>query len=228
MPLNHLACQSHRLHNFDSKRYIQPTELLIFFGMRHRQRISCTPLESTNIWLVLQCQGCPVQGKPVLASHPRAVKSTCPRLAVSSSMQVSLLGEPRRFTTAFLALGDVGRKHAGVFSLRTNQFTLCFALYTWKTPGLLYRTIEGQCRSSSALPTSGDEAIKGSEAHLGVHDSHDIRSKQNEAKYVLMMPIPDPPRTAARIVTPRGHNRRRWVLLGLGREADRRKDLSHK
>lgn len=52
--------------------------------------------------------------------------------------------------------------------------------------------------------------------------SHGICSNENEGNNVLM-PMPDPPRTSARIVTPRIHNRRRWVAgLLVGRENDRK------
>lgn len=155
--LNERACQS-ALHKFDPKSYIQPKESLIFFGMRHRQRIGCTPLESTNTWLALHRQARRAQGTPVAALYPRAVKSTGHRLERPSSMRRFLVEEPGRFTAY---LDEPGRKEAGVLSLGTNEFTASLALFTWKTLGLLYRPSRASVDRDQLLHTSGDEAIQG-------------------------------------------------------------------
>jgi len=74
-----------------------------------------------NTRLVVHHQGHQEMGKNFLAIQKRAIESMFRGLARLSLMQRSLSANPRCFTTLHY---DTRSKIAGIFSLRTDEFTM--------------------------------------------------------------------------------------------------------
>ena len=182
-----------------SKRRIPPRVSLPLFGMQHRQRISCTPLENMNIRSALHRHEDPVE-RTILALDSTAVESCYRRLARVSSIQGSLFEEPRCFTAC---RDDAPRKEARILSSVADELTVGLTQCIWKTFSLFRRRWTANVLLGQPSHGSPDR-----NAHLvDPQSSHDICSKKGKNKNV-MMAIPNPRQTPDRIIMSINHNRR--------------------